>query len=194
MATDTDALLNMATTLLSSIEHVEMLREDKYDCVFTEGGDVIQPSWKRGGRPHELNKFWNLIHDEVQKTKERYYSHTENEYRLMCSDFFEQMKDKTKEIAIAKKSVRDHIIRVSKLEEENKTLTNELTKTKEHNRDLKRTADKVTRYKEEFATLSKKLRSIEEYVACEESFVRERVSVDEYFDTDPDLRMFFKLE
>lgn len=194
MATDTDALLNMATTLLNSIEHVEMSKEDKYDCVFLDGGDVIQPSWKRGGRPHKVNKFWNLIHDEVQKTKERYYSHTENEYRLMCADFFEQMKEKTKEIAIAKKSVRDHMIRLNKLEEEHKTLTNELTKTKEDNRTLKRTADKVNGYKEEFKTLSKKLRSIEEYVACEESFVRESVSVDEYFNTDPDLRMFFKIE
>ena len=194
MATNTNALLDMATTLLNSLEHVEMLKEDKYVCVFLDGGDIHQSSWKRGGRPHEVNTFWNVIHDEVQKAKKRIYNHTENEYRLMCSDFFEQMKEKRKEIAIAKKSVRDSLVLRAKLEEEHKALTNELAKTKEDNRQLKRTADKVAGYKAEFRTLSKKLRSIEEYVATDEAFCRERVSVDEYFDTDPDLRMFFKLE
>ncbi len=143
-----------------------------------------------------LNMIWNTVAEEKKKWVKHGINHTEEEYRTVCSDFQNLINNKKGELRHANKIVREQLVKIHKLTEENNTLIGELAKSKDDFRTLKRTADKLPQYKEEFKTASKRLRKIEDYVTSYDFDYhhRDTVSAEEYFDTDPDLRLFFKIE
>ncbi len=99
-------------------------------------------------------------------------------------------------VAVAKGIMRSEIQRRKTINDMYEEKCADFEKAKEDIRDLKRTADKLPGYKKEFERLSKKMRTIEDYVSSYDFDTNHRVTVDadEYFNTDPDLRMFFTLE
>ena len=143
-----------------------------------------------------LNKMWNAIAEEKKKWQKHSLNHTEDQYRQICADFVDKFREKNKEVAVAKGLMKSEIRRRKTINDMYEEKCAELEKAKEDIRDLKRTADKLPGYKKEFERLSKKMRSIEDYVSSYDFDTnhRDTITAEEYFDTDPDLRMFFTLE
>jgi len=172
----------------------EMEEEDKYLHTLTKNGDSRIK--KVLSETYILNKMWNAIAAEKKTWQKHSMNHTEEQYRQICADFVDRVREKNKEVAVAKSISRTEILRRKTLNDMYEEKCAEFEKVKEDNRDLKRTADKLPGYKKEFSKLSKKIRTIEDYVSSYDFDTNHRVSVDadEYFNTDPDLRMFFTLE
>lgn len=172
-----------------SRECSQMKEEDKYLDGENDGEYYNE-------KAHILNLMWNAVAEEKKTWQKHGMNHTEEQYRQICGDFVDKFRQKNKEVAVAKGMMKSEIQRRKKLNDMYDVLHAEIEKVKEDNRDLKRTADKLPGYKKEFTRLSKKMRTIEDYVSSYEFDNNHRVPVDadEYYNTDPDLRMFFTLE
>ncbi len=172
----------------------EMEEEDKYLHTLTKNGGFTKCMVL--SETYILNKIWNAVAEEKKKWQKHSMNHTEEQYRQICADFVDKVRDKNKEVAVAKSIARTEILRRKTINDMYEEKCADFEKVKEDNRDLKRTADKLPGYKNEFTTLSKKMRTIEDYVSSYDFDTNHRVTVDadEYFNTDPDLRMFFTLE
>ena len=139
-----------------------------------------------------LNKIWNGVAEEKKKLQMHGVNHTEEEYRSVCSEFQSLMNQKRSELQHAKKTVREQFVKITKNEEEITNYKHQIINLNDTIKDLKRKAGRLDSYKEEFKKASKRLRTIEEYVMREDC--RTACTVDEYENTDPDLRMFFEIE
>ena len=178
-------------------EFEQMVNEDKYSW-FCSSGAITLTDYK-GGTPYVVNQIWNSLHDEIQKYKSHGINHTEEEYRQICLDFKEKMDEKNKLLREANKTCRTQFIHLTKLasdleliREEHKRLREELQKTKEDYNETKKIAEKLPLYKEEFKRAAKRLRTIEDYIVHEDC--RTFCTIEEYENTDPDLRMFFQIQ
>jgi chromosome segregation ATPase len=143
-----------------------------------------------------LNMIWNAVAEAKKKWYKHGVNHTEEEYRTVCRDFQMLINNKKGELRHANKTVREQFVKIANYEERIESLEKTVKLLDDTNKDLKRSARKMDQYKEEFKTSSKRLRKIEDFVTSYDFDYhhRDTVSAEEYFDTDPDLRMFFKLE
>ncbi len=93
--------------------------------------------------PANLNMIWNAVADAKKKWHMHGINHTEEEYRTVCSDFQNLINNKKGELRHANKIVREQLVKIHKLTEENNTLIGELAKSKDDFRTLKPTADQL---------------------------------------------------